>query len=225
MLPEGESTNVPVEVSRYVRVRPNYSHKVIPIATLDTDIQMARLVVNSLSKSIIIGRNIRDWCTRSDQGRLRLSSLALLATLVGGLFLLHLLVAQSSEGARNFLYLVARQVPGQLLDEFLEEEGVVSLLVAIANDWDHCAAELLELHLGMGVEKREAAQVDGASRILGVDRDGGNGSKGLSSVGYSDSTKKVFSVMEVSLLLSAAKTLATLGFGLVLFARGVIDEA
>lgn len=78
-------------------------------------------IENSLPKIIVIGVDIRRCrcVSAGDERNLGLLGFALLASLVGRLLLLHLLVAQCRQGARNLLDLIAWEVLSQLLCELL----------------------------------------------------------------------------------------------------------
>jgi hypothetical protein len=165
----------------------------------------------SLSEVIIISVDIssrRNIPVRNQSG-LRLLSLALLASLLSGLLLLHLLVAQGSQRASNLLDLIARKVLGQLLGELLQEDHVLSLLGVVTDDWDEGVAHLLELELGLGVEEREGGKVDGGVGVLRVNYDSVRGSSDLAVVADTDVGKKVLRVLQVRLLLRSSQSLSS----------------
>ena len=151
-----------------------------------------------------------------DEGRLGLGSLGLLAALLGSLLGLHLLIAESSQGAGDLLDLVAGEFRGELLGEFLEEEGVVGLLGGSGDDGGQSVAQLLKLTLSRGVEQRKRGNVDSVGRVLGVNDDGGAGGRSLAAVADANSAKHVLGVRKVGLLLGAAETFAALSLSLVL---------
>lgn len=139
-------------------------------------------MVNLLSKIFFISADICCVGSAGNQGGLGLLSLRLLAALLGSLLLLHLLVTEGSKGTSNLLNLIARQFLGQLLREFLKEQGVVCLLVVATNDGDNRVSEILELRFGLGVEEGERAEVDCLGRILRIDRNGRTNGGSLASI-------------------------------------------
>ena len=173
---------------------------------------LSKKEMHLLSESVVvIGKGVCGSVgASSNQRSLGLGSLALLATLLS-LLLLHLLVAQSSERARDLLDLITRQLLGQLLAKFLKEQSIMGLLGVSAKDGDQRSSKVLELQLGLGVEKWQGADVDGVAGVLRVY--GNSGSEGsLTAVSSAEpSITKIpeegFSVMKVSFLLGAAKTL------------------
>jgi hypothetical protein len=78
---------------------------------------------HSLSKVVVIfvSGSVRGVSTAGDQGSLCLSSLGLLAALVSGLLLSHLLVTQGSQSGGELLDLLAVHLLGKRLGEVLEE--------------------------------------------------------------------------------------------------------
>lgn len=202
------------------------SHEVVTVKRV-SDLSSSKLgcQIYLLPKSIIIvsssvcyRRPTADTCER----RLCLGSLGLLAPLFGGLLLLQLLIAKSSQGTRNLLDLVACEVFGQLLRELLQEESVVGFLGVATNNWDQGITQVLELGLGLGVENRQLGEVDGVVGILGINHNSA-GSGSLTTVADSNLAKEILRVAKVGLLLSATETLSLLRFSLFL-TRLVIFE-
>ena len=174
---------------------------------------------NVLAESVVVvGGNVRRVGAAGDERRLGLGGLCLLAALVVGLFLLHLLVAETGEGAGHLLDLVAVHVPGEILDKLLEEEAVVGLFGVAGKNGGHGGAHRLKLLLGLGVEEGQGGQVDRVGGVLRVDDDGGAGGRGLAAGVEADGAKQVLGVMQIRLLLGAAQALAALGLGLLLAA-------
>jgi hypothetical protein len=125
---------------------------------------------NLLSEVVIIGIDISGGCgiSAGDQRNLCLLCLALLASLIGGLLLLHLLIAQSSESTSDLLDLVTWKVLCKLLCKLLHEENVVGFLRIVGENRDESVAELFKLELCLGVEEWEGSQVDSCCGVLGV---------------------------------------------------------
>lgn len=158
--------------------------------------------------------SVRDVSTASNQGRLGLGSLGLLAALVGSLLLPHLLVAQGSDSTGELLDLLAGHLFGKGLGEVLEEEAVLGALGVGRKDGTQNCAEVVELSLGLGLEKGQLGNVDSVGRVAGVDDD--SSSSGLGPAGAdSDVSKHVGGVGEIGLLLGASKSLTLLGLGLL----------
>lgn len=166
---------------------------------------------DSLSEIIVISVDI--GCSRcvsaGNQCNLGLLSLALLATLLGELFLLHLLVAQGSQRAGNLLDLVAGKVLGKLLGEFLQEDNVLGFLRVATNNWNKSIAHLLELDLGLWVEERKSSEINSGGRVLAV-KYNGVGSRGdLAAVADANVSKQILSVLQVGFLFGASQALSS----------------
>jgi len=178
---------------------------------------------NLLAKVIIvrvcIGSDVVTATADTSERGLRLGSLGLLAALLSSLLLLQLLVAERRQGAGNLLDLVTGEILGQLLGELLQEEGVVGLLGVGSKNRDESVAQSLKLGLGLGVEHGEGREVDGVVGVLGIDHHGASGGENLAAVADANGTEKILGVLEIGLLLGAAKALALLGLGLVVVAR------
>jgi hypothetical protein len=123
---------------------------------------------NLLAKVVlVVGRGVGPGAdvARGVQAGLCLCGLCLLASLLRGLLLLHLLVAERRQTAGNLLDLVAGQVPGDALDKLLQEQRVLALLGVVGEQRRQRLAQLGELVLGLGVEDVQRAEVD---RLGGV---------------------------------------------------------
>lgn len=163
---------------------------------------------------VVIMASVRDVSTASNQGRLGLGSLGLLAALVGSLLLPHLLVSQGSDSTGELLDLLAGHLFGKGLGEVLEEEAVLGALCVGRKDGTQNCAEVVELSLGLGLEKGQLGNVDSVGRVAGVDDD--SSSSGLGPAGAdSDVSKHVGGVGEIGLLLGTSKSLTLLGLGLL----------
>lgn len=175
-----------------------------------------------LAKVTILKRiHLRPHATatgNTGQRGLGLGRLALLPALVGRLLLLHLLVAKCGKGAGNLLDLVARQILGQLLGEFLQEQGVVRLLGAAGEDGAEDVAQLFKLQFRGRLEQRQGRDINRLGWIARVDGNGAAGGRRLAPAADPDVSEQVFGVPQVGLLLGAAQALAALRLGLVVIA-------
>lgn len=155
--------------------------------------------IDLLSEIVVIGIDI---CNSGNiavcnESGLCLLSLALLASLLRKLLLLHLLIAQSSQAASNLLDLITWEILGQLLCEILEEDGVVSLLVVAGDDWNEGITHLLELKLGVGGEKWKGGEIDGCGWVVGVDNNSVGCGGGLAAVADTNVAEQVLCVLEI----------------------------
>lgn len=153
-------------------------------------------------------------------------SLALLTTLLSQLLLLHLLVAQSRQGAGNLFDLIARKILGKLLRKFLQENCVLSLLGVVGDERNEGITKFLELQLCLRVEDRKCSQVNGSCRVLGIDLNGICCGSSFARVADADVAKQVLSVLQVRILLGLTETFSALGFGFFLTALiGVLGKS
>lgn len=163
--------------------------------------------IDLLSKVVIVGIHISrasDIPARRKRD-LVLRRLRLLPPSLRRLLLLHLLIAQRRQAARNLLDLVRRQVLGELLGELLQEDDIVRLGHVGRQQRNERLAHALKLQLGLRVEQRQLREVDSRARVLGV-KDNGVGSSLLATVvADAYSTEKVLGVSEISLLLRATQ--------------------
>lgn len=154
--------------------------------------------------AIIVDIGSRGNVPAGNQSGLCLLCLALLASLLSELLLLHLLVAQGSQAAGNLLDLITGNVLGQLFGELLQKDDVLSLLGIAGDDRNESIAHLLELKLCLGVKEREGGKVDGGARVFLVDHDSVRGSGDFATVADTDVSKQIFSVLQVRLLLRSS---------------------
>jgi hypothetical protein len=149
----------------------------------------------------------------SVQGGLGLRRLGLLSALLGSLLLLHLLVAQGGQTRSDLLDLIAGQILCDTLAELLQEQRVLPLLRVVGKEGDQGLAQLEELVLGVGVEKRHGAEVD---RIGGVARIGDG--DGLCSLGLANRefAEQLLSLSTRGFLLGQSQPLALLFLSFVL---------
>jgi len=122
------------------------------------------LVQFVIGRSISLGRDI----SGGRQRNLRLCRLGLLATLLRRLFFLQLLVRKRGQRTRDLLDLVARQLLGDLLDEILQEDGILRFLRVLRYQRDQRLAERRELVFCVRVEDLEGGEVNGGTWIAGV---------------------------------------------------------
>lgn len=182
-------------------------------------------MVHLLAKRIIVIRlHVVRVGARRDERRLGLGRLALLAALVGGLFLLLLLVAGARQRARNLFNLLAGQLLGELLGKLFQKQAVLALFAIGGNDGHEHLAQLLKLLLGLRVEDGQLGQVDRVGGVLGVDGDRRPGDRVGAVVADADAVKQVLGVAQVGLLLGAAETRAALALLLLLLRRALLLE-
>lgn len=174
----------------------------------------SRYSLSKVAAIIIVVASVRDVSTASNQRRLGLGSLGLLAALVCSLLFPHLLVAQGGDSTSKLLDLLAGHLLGEGLGEVLEEEAVLGVLCVARKDGAENCAEVFELSLGLGLENGQLGDVDSVGRIGRVDDDGSSSGLGPTSAD-SDISKHVGGMGKIGLLLGTSESLTLLGRGLL----------